>query len=199
MNYLGHALFSGEDPNLLTGNMIGDFIKGRSTIVDFPDTIQRGIRWHRMLDEFTDNHPAIARARNILRPDYGLYSGPIVDVTIDHYLANDPIFFPHANDLFQFAHKVYNTLLTNTQLLPNDFRHMLRYMQQDNWLYEVRSLKGFEQSLSRLVRRMKYENDSTTAYQLVIRHYYEMNQIYYEFIADVENFVKIKLREEQSF
>ena len=49
MNYLGHALLSGDDENLLTGNFIGDFVKGNSW-QNFPEGIGRGVLLHRAIE-----------------------------------------------------------------------------------------------------------------------------------------------------
>lgn len=56
MNYLAHAYFSFDHPQILTGNMISDFVKGRKQY-DYPESIQQGIRLHRAIDAFTDEHP----------------------------------------------------------------------------------------------------------------------------------------------
>lgn len=193
MNYLAHAFFSGDDPQILVGNMIGDFVKGISALETFPETIKKGIEWHRALDDFTDNHIAVARAKNYFRPEYGLYSGAFVDVMLDHFLANDPRFFSTEKELLTFTQTVYQTLEKFKEILPNQYLQMLEYMERENWLYAVRTVKGLDEATQRLVRRMKYENNSSTAYQIIMRHYYELNQIYYDFVADVDNFVKIKL------
>lgn len=193
MNYLAHAFFSGNDPQILTGNMIGDYVKGSSALESFPEKIKIGIEWHRALDEYSDQHIAAARAKNYFRPEYGLYSGAFVDVMLDHFLANDPQFFPKEKELLDFTQSVYQTLNEFQDFLPTQYLHLLGFMQRENWLYSIRTLRGLEEALQRLVRRMKYENDSTTAYQIVVKHYYELNQIYFEFIADVEKFVKMKL------
>ncbi len=51
MNYLAHAYLSFHDPEVLVGNMISDFVKGKKQY-DYPDGIQKGIRLHRIIDLF---------------------------------------------------------------------------------------------------------------------------------------------------
>ncbi|WP_438810958.1 ACP phosphodiesterase, partial [Serratia marcescens] len=53
MNYLAHAYFSFEDPDILLGNMISDYIKGKKQYT-YPLKVQAGIRLHRQIDSFTD-------------------------------------------------------------------------------------------------------------------------------------------------
>ncbi len=57
MNYLAHAYLSFNMPDILVGNMISDFIKGKKQF-DYPLPVQKGIRLHRAIDTFTDTHAA---------------------------------------------------------------------------------------------------------------------------------------------
>src|SRR5678816_1567442 len=88
MNYLGHAYLSFDSRPILVGNMISDFVKGKEQFV-FSGKVQQGILLHRQIDQFTDTHPAIRKAMEIFRPYYRLYSAPIMDILLDHFLAND--------------------------------------------------------------------------------------------------------------
>ena len=57
MNHVAHCFLSYPDAELLFGNFIGDYVKGR-TWQDYPEGVQRGILLHRAIDVFTDTHPA---------------------------------------------------------------------------------------------------------------------------------------------
>lgn len=193
MNYLAHAFFSGTNEDILLGNMMGDFVKGSSILDTFPDTIRKGIELHRSIDAFTDQHTATIKAKNYFRPVYGLYSGAFVDVVYDHFLANDAKYFPQENDVAKFSLKTFHTLDHHLDQLPKDFLQIYKYMKNENWLLQVKSMKGLETSINRLTRRMPDIENGAEAYRIFVQHYYELNQIYFEFIDDVENFVKSKL------
>src|SRR5262245_44062659 len=107
MNYLAHAYLSFNDPEVLVGNLINDFVKGKKRF-DYPKGIQRGIALHRAIDNFTDQHDATREAKAIFRPAYRLYSGAFVDVVYDHFLAIDENEFSERS-LFEFSVKVYET------------------------------------------------------------------------------------------
>ena len=49
MNFLAHALLSGDDDAVLVGNVCADFIKG-VRLDDVPDGIRDGVRMHRRID-----------------------------------------------------------------------------------------------------------------------------------------------------
>src|ERR1043165_6789392 len=119
MNYLAHAYLSFYQHEILVGNMISDFVKGK-TKFDYPPGILRGIDLHRAIDRFTDIHPATKEAREIFRPAYRLYAGAFVDVVYDHFLANDPAEF-NEHSLLQFSEETYKILEEHSQWLPQRF------------------------------------------------------------------------------
>ena len=104
MNYLAHAYLSFDNSEILVGNMISDFVKGKKKF-GYPLAIQQGIMLHRMIDTFTDAHPATKSAITFFKPVVGAYAGAFVDVVYDHFLATDETEFP-ADSLadFQNAH-----------------------------------------------------------------------------------------------
>ena len=61
MNFLAHAYLSFGQPEILVGNMISDFVKGKKKF-DYPGGIQAGMQLHRAIDTFTDAHPATKEA-----------------------------------------------------------------------------------------------------------------------------------------
>src|SRR5690349_12341831 len=89
MNFLAHIFLSGDDPEIMVGNFIGDFVKGRNLDDRFSSGIVKGIELHRAIDEYTDSHPVVAQSKNRLRPKYRHYAPVIVDVFYDHFLAKN--------------------------------------------------------------------------------------------------------------
>ena len=65
MNYLAHATLSFGNAEILTGNIIGDFVKGKEKLT-YPVAIQKGITLHRLIDEFTDTHSITKQAKMFL-------------------------------------------------------------------------------------------------------------------------------------
>ena len=88
MNFLAHAQLSFHQPEILVGNMISDFVKGKKQY-DFSPGIQQGIKLHRAIDQFTDTHPVTKELKQYFRLSYGLYAGVFTDVMYDYFLANE--------------------------------------------------------------------------------------------------------------
>lgn len=193
MNYLGHALLSFGDAEILTGNMIGDHVKGRLILEQYPEKIKKGILLHRKIDGYSDAHPATMRAKVWFREKYGLYSGAVMDIVYDHFMANDAKYFGSEKELFDFTQKTYAQLDANAAYLPEQFAAYFPYMKEHNWLYGYRTVVGIKRSLGGLQRRAKHIEEVETAYQIFITHYYQLAQCYYELIDDIKSFVKIEL------
>ena len=193
MNYLAHAYLSFDHPSILVGNMISDFVKGKSRYT-YPFAIQKGIELHRAIDTYTDSHPAIHQAKEIFRPAYRLYSAPIIDVVFDHFLANDINVFEEGA-LYNFSEGVYLQLENNSTHLPSYFLQVLTYMKSENWLFNYRNTDGIEKSLRGLIRRATFVHESNTAFKLFNANYADLNTIYHSFFPDVEYFAKEKIKE----
>lgn len=193
MNYLGHALLSFGNKELLVGNMIGDFVKGMKAVREYPEGIQQGILLHRKIDEFTDNTAPSLRAQVWFRPGYGLYAGPIVDTLLDHYLATDAQHFSSEQKLLSFTQDVYKILEEYRDYLPPTFATLFPYMREHNWLYNYRTMAGARRSLQGLQQRAQHMKPIDEAYNTFVVRYYEIGQCYYEFIDSVVKFVNNEL------
>lgn len=188
MNFLAHAYLSFGHEQLLTGNLISDFVKGKAQY-EYPESIQKGIRLHRAIDTFTDSHEAIKEATRFFKTPYRLYSGPIIDILFDHFLATDTGIFP-GDALLPFTQAVYAGLENQAAYLPPAFARVFSYMKGENWLWNYRTSEGMRRSLNGLVRRATFIHDSDTAFRLFQQHYSQLGNCYNNFIPDVKSFAK---------
>ena len=191
MNFLAHAYLSFQHPEFVVGNMISDFVKGKAQY-DYPPLIQAGIQLHRSIDAFTDEHWATKKAQQIFRPYYRLYSGPIIDILYDHFLATDTTVF-ESGALAQFSAGIYTILETQSFYLPQRFLTMLPYMKAQDWLFNYSTKQGIERSLQGLVRRSAYLTESDTAFTLFNSHYSFLQDCYTPFFKDVKTHAEKKM------
>lgn len=187
MNYLAHAYLSFNQPAILAGNLISDFVKGKQHL-QYPDEVRKGILLHRAIDAFTDEHAATREAKNIFRPHYRLYSAAFIDVSYDHFLANDWQQFTDDDSLSDFSQQVYSSLDNYVDVFPEPFRRMYPYMKQQNWLYNYRNRSGIERSFAGVVHRAAYLTDSSTAFKLFEENYYQLQQYYTDFFPAIQQF-----------
>jgi acyl carrier protein phosphodiesterase len=188
MNYLAHAWLSFKQPEIVVGNMISDFVKGKKRF-DFPPEIQKGIMLHRSIDAFTDEHEATKRAKQFFKPATGLYAGAFIDIVYDHFLATDISEFENKNDLFRFSQFVYDTLDDHSMVLPEKFAHVFPYMKKDNWLFNYSAFWGIERSFGGLMHRAKYLEKNDAVFEC-FRDNYDALKICYElFFPSLKSFV----------
>ncbi len=188
MNFLAHTYLSFQHPEILVGNMISDFVKGKK-IYDFPPGIQQGILLHRQIDAFTDSHITTRHARTFFHPAVRLYSGAFVDVAYDHFLANDPLQFTDAS-LLHLASSSYAILNEYIHLLPTRFQTMVPFMQAQNWLYNYKTITGIKNSFGGLANRAAYLNSSTEVFQLFETHYAALQNCYNEFFPSLKSYTR---------
>jgi acyl carrier protein phosphodiesterase len=188
LNYLAHAYLSFNQPEILVGNMISDFVKGKKKF-DYPPGIQNGIMLHRAIDTFTDAHEATKEAKEVFRPHYRLYSGAFVDVVYDHFLATDTTEFTEQS-LIDFSQKVYAELDKQVQWFPEKFALMFPYMKEHNWLFNYRTRWGTGKSMGGVVRRSVHLSESETAYKLFEQHYQLLQDCYRHFWAFAKPFIR---------
>lgn len=183
MNYLAHAYLSFNHPEILAGNMISDFVKGRKK-ENYSPLIQKGIMLHREIDQFTDQHPATRDAKKHFSSFYRLYAGAFVDIVYDHFLANDLREFPD-DQLMSFTRTTYSQLERFQDILPERFLIMLSHMKRQDWLYNYKYRWGIQKSFAGLVGRAVYMTDDVPAFEAFELHYEQLKECYTRFFPEV--------------
>jgi len=157
MNFLAHLFLSGNDAEIKVGNFIGDFVKGKNLEERFGKQIAKGISLHREIDWFTDRHLVVKQSKDRLRTKYHHYSGVIVDVFYDHFLAKN--FDRYSKTILpDFADECYNTIQRHDSILPEEVKYMMPYMINGNWLANYAKIEGIHRALSGMSRRTKFES-----------------------------------------
>ncbi len=156
MNFLAHIFLSGNDDQLMIGNFIADYVKGNKKDL-FPERIKKGIELHRAIDDYTDNHSVTEDSKARLRPKYRKYSGVIVDLYYDHFLARNFEMYSKVT-LPEFTKRTYAILLANQDVMPDGVKQFLPYMIERNWLQNYATIEGIGRTLTGLSKRVTFEN-----------------------------------------
>ena len=157
MNFLAHLFLSGPPTaatyaGVLVGNFIADSVPGKQ-LENYPPAVQAGIRLHRAIDTFTDQHLVVRRATQRLRAaGYGKYAGVISDMFLDHFLACNFLEFT-PEPLLDFTQRVYALLTARQAEMPARVQHFMPYLTQQNWLLGYAELEGLGRALGGLSRR----------------------------------------------
>jgi acyl carrier protein phosphodiesterase len=179
MNYLAHAFLSFNNPKILVGNLMNDFVKGAQKF-DYELEIQNGMKLHRVIDAFTDAHELNKNIKKLFVPAYRLYAGAFIDVCYDHFLAK------HFNSfsilpLEDFAQATYITLNDYALILHPNFAKIAPNMQRQNWLCNYQYTWAIERSFAGLKYRAKYIAETETAFELFKQNYEEIEAAFLQF------------------
>ena len=183
MNFLAHIYLSGEDEGITIGNFIADGIKGKR-YEKFPLNIQKGILLHRFIDSYTDSHPIVRQSTARLHQNYGHYSGVIVDILYDHFLAKNWKDY-HDTPLDIYVDEFYELLRTNFEILPTRIQRMMPHMISDNWLLSYASIKGISTILKQMNLRTKNRSKMNFAVLELEEFYTEFEEEFTAFFAEL--------------
>ena len=186
MNYLAHLYLSGNNEATMVGNFIGDYVKGKS-YKKFPKNIQKGIILHRQIDSFTDQHQKFREAKKLLNGDYGLYSGIVIDLFYDHFLAKNWSKYSTIT-LREFAKYSHAILLSHFRHLPRPVQGFLPFLIQHRRLESYAETKGIQKSLEIMSRYTSLPENSEKAIKVMQSniHFFEKN--FAEFMLEIINF-----------
>lgn len=176
------------------GNFIGDFVKGRTPEIEYPAKVAIGIHLHRLIDAFTDSHAVVRESKIRLRPVYRHYSGVIVDIFYDHFLAVNWNKH-HPEPLPDFAQEFYTLADTESHRLPQKARYVLPFMKKNDWLTNYSKIEGIEKVLGGMARRTPYESGMEKATTDLVAHYDAFEREYFEFMPELEEICRRGLKE----
>ncbi len=188
MNFLAHIYLSGDDQDLTIGNFIADFVKGRS-IEDFSPAVQKGIKLHRAIDHYTDTHPIVRKSKKRLWGKYRHFSGVIVDIYYDHFLAKN--WHEYSNTpLGEYVDDFYQMITSQKDMLPEKVGLMLPYMIEKNWLVNYANLEGIENVMQGMSRRTKHHSKMEQSVEDLKEYYGEFEEEFREFFPELEGYVE---------
>ena len=188
MNYLSHIYLSGDSEEIKLGNFIGDFVKGRQYLKYSPD-VAKGIMLHRQIDLFTDSHSIVKECIEKLRPGFGKYSGIVIDIFLDHFLAANWHHYSFEM-LPSFTKRFHAVLLSNFFLLPAQVKMFLPFLIQNKRLQSYVSFDGIEKTLRIMVSRTSLPSETEFAMKILEDEYDFFNHAFNRFFPEMIHFVE---------
>lgn len=188
MNFLAHLYLSGDDEALRFGNFIADAIRGKN-FNHFTLPIQRGIKLHREIDHFTDQHPIFREHCKLLSPDHGHYARVIMDVVYDYFLASNWEKY-HPIPLDIYANSFYLTTSANQDYIPEKMQRLFQFMKTQNWLLQYESISGLENILFHMSKRTKFPSNFASAVPIIVTNENVMLPAFFDFFENLQAFCK---------
>jgi acyl carrier protein phosphodiesterase len=197
VNFLAHLFLSGNDPEIMVGNFIGDFVRGKNIYDQFRHNIALGIELHREIDEFTDSHAVVKESKVRLRPKYRHYSPVIIDMYYDHFLAKNWHVY-HTNPLNQYTSEAYAILNKFKDQLPERVQGLLPHIIKGNWLYNYSRIEGIHGALSGMSQRTPYESRMNEASLDLQKFYAEFEDEFSRFFPELQRmssqFIEVRIK-----
>ncbi len=156
MNFLAHALLAGENPALIVGGVIGDWIKGPLPGI-LPADLAQGVALHRAIDSYAETDAAFCKSRTRVSPLRRRYAGVLVDIFYDHLLARNWHVI-HPQPLPAYTAGIYAMIEARLHELPQDAHRPLQRMAEENWLLSYAEIEGIADVLRRMSRRARQPN-----------------------------------------
>jgi len=191
MNFLAHIYLSGNNDLIKIGNFIADGIRGHD-YEQFPIDVQKGILLHRAIDTFTDAHPVFRQSKHRLHEPYGHYSGVIMDIFYDHFLAKNWAVYSDEK-LEDYAERFYQSLRDNYDWLNPKTQAMMPSMIGRNWLASYATIEGIGMILFQMDHRTKNRVSMQNAVKELEQYYTEFESEFTAFFEELRAHVQQKL------
>jgi acyl carrier protein phosphodiesterase len=148
VNWLAHVFLSEPDTGFQLGNLLADVVRGPQREGMSAEFI-RGAACHKAIDAFTDAHPVVKRSRARVGSEHRRFSGVLVDVFYDHYLArNWQRYSPIALEAYTAA--FYASATPHLRELPPDARALLERIISRDLLGSYVRVDGVERAMRRI-------------------------------------------------
>lgn len=188
MNHLAHFFLAGQDPDLIVGGFLGDYVKGRLR-GERTLAIEAGIKLHRAIDAFTDRHPITRASQRRFEPRFRRFSGIMTDIIYDHFLAlhwNDY----HQLDLQAFSDATFEVLLADTGHFPDSAVRSCKRMYETNTLIHYCNAEFIDQSLNYLSGLLSRDNPMAEGYVQFLNNRDGLECDFAKFFPDLMKFVE---------
>lgn len=183
LNYLAHLYLSQHSNELLIGNFIADAVKG-DAYKNYSEGISMGILMHRHIDTYTDNNTITEKSKAKLREKFRKFSGIIVDVYYDHFLAKK--WGVYSNIALQnFANTVYDLVKKNRNILPEESKRFSEYMTQNNILFNYSKIEGIDKVFRGMASRSKFPSKMEEAAKFLEENYSDFENDFDDFFPQL--------------
>jgi acyl carrier protein phosphodiesterase len=156
VNFLAHFHLAWPDPGLVAGALEGDYRKG-PLAGQLQADIEAGVRLHRAVDAFTDDHPEVRALRQRFPPHLRRYAGILIDLCFDHYLSRHWSRYS-ALPLEDFNREVYRLLAQRRMELAENSQRMLARLEEHDLLNRYHHWDTVTGSAERIGNRLRRGN-----------------------------------------
>jgi len=161
VNFLAHCLIGQSCERavardlggaLIAGGFLGDFVKGRVPET-MPTTLALGVRLHRRVDAFSNDHPGIRTSVRRFPPELRRLAPVLVDIMADHFLCQRWSDY-HETSVTRFSHQVYAVTDQARNWLPVSGQRFLALARERDLLARYGEWQVTRRALGSIFRRL---------------------------------------------
>lgn len=175
------------------GNFLGDFTRSKD-IELLNDKMSYGVKLHRAIDTYTDQHEAFKNTVKILRPEVGKYSSVAIDIINDHFLTKYWEDYTDEN-LREFCDDFYDLLLENFRALPQKLSKKVNVMIDHDFLMSTTDEHRLYKTLQHMDRRARHRSNFEGAFDVLQNNYdtflEEFRHLYKDLVVFVDEYEEL--------
>lgn len=169
---------------------MGDYVKGRN-YVHLPELVRKGVLIHRDIDFYTDSHAITKRSRHRIIEKYRKYSGVIIDIFYDHFLAS--LWLDYSSiPLREYVDRTYDLLKRNYKSLPQAIKVWFPTFLENNWMLAYQNVEGIELVLDRMSANTSLPDHTSFAIKRLREDYDEFTEDFRDFFPQIIDFIENK-------
>ena len=190
MNHLAHTFLAPDSPEARVGSILGDFTRG-VTLSELPGPVMLGVRHHRAVDAFTDQHPEVLASKQLFSSQRRRFAGVALDVLYDHYLLRHWHRFSEA-DHQTFVHGVYRELISHQDVMPLAMVKVTRHMVEHDWFGAYEDFENIGYALDRVASRIRFANQFAGIIEEIRANDEQLEARFLQFFPELLNFASEK-------
>jgi len=210
MNYLCHVWLARDyEPQVILGNLVGDWIKG-SRLEEWPEQLIQGVRMHRLVDQLTDD--ITSQYMGIFPQGVRRFGGIALDVFWDHCLSlhwdelgkvenltqNERSTKQHLQQsmlrqksqqkpLQQFVPDLMKAFDKEKHVLTPQFRKRLFWIRNNRLLLSYQKWEGVLQSLNHVSSRLRVPDRLPEAADIIRNNQTELEEKFLDFVPQIQS------------
>ncbi len=187
MNFLAHLHIAQHNRSNLLGNLLGDFVKGNPH-GQYNAEIVQGIRLHRFVDSYTDQHELVKLVKPLFSREQRRYAPITLDMFWDHCLAKHWQQF-HDLTLAHFCRQaelqIQSESAREVNSLPPRFTKVSAMIWQQKWLESYAEIDNICYGLERMALRSERMAPLAFTGETLILHYDSFAEIFFQLYPDI--------------
>lgn len=191
MNFLAHTYLSFREPGLIVGNYLGDFVTNK-VMKTLPKEVQSGVKLHRFIDSFTDQHAVVKEGTRLLHPTMGKYAPVVLDIYFDFLLSKYWEDYEEMS-LSTYCRHPYQVLMDYQNVMPPMISDRVERMVADRWLENYQHYQGLERVFGFLSRRARFQSNLADAAGVLQELEAPLGAVFNRFFPDLEYHTKAEV------